>query len=71
MGNLQIFLKNSKKLESFIGAGVNFIEEFIMKGTLRNDGLTQGWGNADWVCQIGYSNLIFSYLLPKRLFEAK
>jgi len=38
-------------LESLIGAEANFQGEFVVKVTLRIDGLAQGRGNADRVFQ--------------------
>jgi len=41
--------KDVEKLESLIGARANFQGEFVVKGTLRIDGLVQGRVNADCV----------------------
>ena len=44
-----MFLKNSEKLESFVGMNSDFTGDINTKGTLRIDGTVTGNVNADWV----------------------
>ena len=42
-------IKNTEKLESFVGANSNFKGDIDTKGTLRIDGSMEGKVSADWV----------------------
>ena len=44
-----MFLKNSEKLESFVGMNSDFTGDISTKGTLRIDGTMTGNVRADWV----------------------
>jgi cytoskeletal protein CcmA (bactofilin family) len=42
-------VKNTEKLESFIGVNSNFKGDIDTKGTLRIDGSMEGKISADWI----------------------